>query len=87
MKSEAFQCIDCGYFLNCKDCCKDECPQYVFTEQVPKAGYYQENPIVLIDHETLANSENEEVVFAHPWDEHEHPWHGIDYADDLIAEF
>jgi hypothetical protein len=54
---------------------------------VPTAGSSQENHIVLIDDETLARSNNEEVVFAHSWDEHEHPWHGINYTDDLIAEF
>jgi hypothetical protein len=54
---------------------------------VPTAGCSQENIIVLIDDETLSSTNNEEVFFSHPWDEHEHPWHGIDYVDDLIAEF
>jgi hypothetical protein len=87
MKIEEFQCMDCGYSLNCKDCCKDECPQCGFAAHVPTAGCSQENPIVLSDDETLASTNHEEVVFSYPWDEHEHPWHGIDYADDLIAEF
>jgi hypothetical protein len=87
MTSEEFQCIDCGYSLNCKDCCKDEFPQCGFAEHVPTAGCSQENNIVLIDDETLASTNNDEVVFSHHWDEHEHPWHGIDYADDLVAEF
>jgi hypothetical protein len=54
---------------------------------VHTAGFSKENPIVFIDDETLASYDNEEVVFAHPWDEHERPWHGIYFADDLIAEF
>jgi hypothetical protein len=87
MKSEEFQCIDCGYTLNSKDCCQDECPQCGFAEHVPTDGCSEESPIVLIDDETLASTDNEEVVFSHPWDEHEHPWRSIDYADDLIAEF
>jgi hypothetical protein len=87
MKSEEFQCIDCGYSLNCKDCCKDECPQCGIAAHLPTDGCSQENSIVLIDDETLASTDNVEVVFYHPSDEHEHPWRGIDYADDLIAEF
>jgi hypothetical protein len=87
MKSEEFQCIDCGYSLNCKDLCKDECPQCGVTERVHRAGSSQYNPIVLIDDETLASSDNEEVLLSHPWDDHEHSLRGIDYADDLIAEF
>jgi hypothetical protein len=73
MKSEESQCIDCGYSLNCKDCCKDECPQCGFDAHVPIAACFQENPIVLIYDETIASTDNEEVVFSHPWDEHEHP--------------
>jgi hypothetical protein len=42
-----------------------------FAAHVPTAGCSQENPIVLIDDETLASTDNEEVVFSHPWDEHE----------------